>query len=76
VRHVADKCNFCYHRITMGMKTACVDACPFEARQIGNIKNPNDPVAKTILTKRVGVLKEEYGTKPQVFYIGLSKEVK
>jgi hypothetical protein len=24
----------------------------------------------------VGVLKEEYGTKPQVFYIGLSKEVK
>ena len=55
---------------------ACVEACPFGARRIGNIKNPNDPVTKIIMTQRVGVLKEEYGTKPQVFYIGLSKEVK
>ncbi len=76
VYHTAEKCNFCYHRITKGMKTACVDACPFGARRIGNIKDPNDPVTKIITTERVGVLKEEYGTKPQVFYIGLSKEVK
>lgn len=73
---VAEKCNFCYHRITKGMKTACVEACPFGARQIGNIKDPNDPVTKIIMTERVGVLKEEYGTKPQVYYIGLNKEVR
>jgi len=76
VYHVAEKCNFCYHRITKGMNSACVDACPFGARRIGNIKSMNDPVTKIILTERVGVLKEEYGTKPQVFYRGLSKEVK
>ncbi len=76
VYHTAEKCNFCYHRITKGMASACVAACPFGARRIGNIKNPNDPVTKIIMTERVGVLKEEYGTKPQVFYIGLSKEVK
>jgi tetrathionate reductase subunit B len=76
VYHTAEKCNFCYHRITKGMKTACVQACPFGARQIGNIKDPNDPVTKIIMTERVGVLKEEYGTKPQVFYIGLDKEVR
>jgi Fe-S-cluster-containing dehydrogenase component len=76
VYHVAEKCNFCYHRITKGMKTACVDACAFGARQIGNLKDPNDPVTKIIMTERVSVLKEEYGTKPQVFYLGLSKEVK
>ena len=76
VYHTAEKCNFCYHRITKGMKTACVDACPFGARRIGNIKDPNDPVTKIIMTERVGVLKEEYGTKPQVFYIGLDKEVR
>jgi Fe-S-cluster-containing dehydrogenase component len=58
------------------MKTACVDACPFGARRIGNIKDPADPVTKIIMTERVGVLKEEYGTKPQVYYLGLSKEVK
>jgi Fe-S-cluster-containing dehydrogenase component len=76
VYHTAEKCNFCYHRITKGMKTACVDACPFSARRIGNIKDPNDPVTKVIMNERVSVLKEEYGTKPQVFYVGLSKEVK
>ncbi len=75
VHHTAEKCNFCYHRITKGMTTACVQACPFDARRIGNIRDMSDPVTKIIMTERVGVLKEEYGTKPQVFYIGLSKEV-
>jgi Fe-S-cluster-containing dehydrogenase component len=76
VYHTAEKCNFCYHRITKGLKSACVDACPFSARRIGNIKDPNDPVTKVIMTERVGVLKEEYGTKPQVFYVGLDREVR
>lgn len=76
VYHVAEKCNFCYHRITKGMKTACVDACPFGARRIGNLMDPDDPVTRIIMTERVAVLKEEYGTKPQVFYLGLSREVR
>ena len=74
--HVADKCTFCYHRISDGKTTACVQACPFGARQIGNLRDPNDPVGKAVMTQRVGVLRDEYGTKPQVFYIGLSKEVR
>lgn len=74
--HTAEKCNFCYHRITKGMKPACVDACPFGARQIGNIKDLNDNVTKVIKTERVSILKEEFGTNPQVFYIGLDKEVR
>ncbi len=74
--HVVDKCNFCYHRISRGMKPACVEACPFGARRIGNVKDPLDPVTKIIMQERVGVLKDEYGTKPQVYYLGLSKEVK
>lgn len=76
VYHVAEKCNFCYHRITKGMKTACVEACPFGARQVGNLKDPADPVTRLIMTERVAVLKEEYGTRPQVFYLGLSREVR
>jgi Fe-S-cluster-containing dehydrogenase component len=71
-----DKCTFCYHRITKGLKPACVEACAFGARQIGNLKDPNDPVTKIIKTERVGVLKSEYGTKPHVFYIGLDEEVR
>ena len=73
--HVADKCTFCYHRISKGGNTACAQACPFGARQIGNLKDPKDPVAQALLSERVGVLRDEYGTKPQVFYIGLYKEV-
>lgn len=76
VYRVAEKCNFCYHRITKGLKTACVQACPFGARMIGNIKDPNDAVTKIIMNERVGVLKSEYGTKPQVYYVGLSEEVR
>lgn len=76
VTHTADKCTFCYHRISKGGDTACAQACPFGARRIGNLRDPNDPVAKIVLTQRVGVLSEEYGTQPQVYYIGLNKEVR
>ena len=76
VYKVAEKCTFCYHRIKKGMKPACVQACPFGARQIGNLKDPNDPVTKVIMTQRVAVLKDEYGTKPQVYYIGLDTNVR
>lgn len=73
---VADKCNFCYHRVSQGLKPACVEACPFGARLFGNLRDPRDPVTKIVYGERLGVLKEEYGTKPQVYYRGLSKEVR
>ena len=76
IEHVADKCTFCYHRISKGGNTACAQACPFGARRIGNLRDPDDPVARAVLNQRVGVLRDEYGTKPHVFYIGLNKEVR
>ncbi len=74
--HVADKCNFCYHRIHQGLSPACVLACPTGARKLGNLKDPADSVSQTILTQRVNVLKDEYGTQPKVYYLGLSAEVR
>jgi Fe-S-cluster-containing dehydrogenase component len=73
---VAEKCNFCYHRLHRGMKTACVDACPFGARKVGNLRDPRDEVTRVITTQRVAVLKDEFGTKPQVFYLGLDEMVR
>ncbi|HEY5644240.1 MAG TPA: 4Fe-4S dicluster domain-containing protein [Woeseiaceae bacterium] len=73
---VADKCNFCYHRITKGLNPACVQACAFGARRIANLRDPDDPVTQTILSERVSVLKDEYGTKPHVFYLGLDANVR
>lgn len=76
VYHVADKCTFCYHRLSKGLDSACVNACPFGARKMGNIHDKNDPITKIIMNERVGVLKDEFGTKPQAFYIGLAQEVR
>jgi tetrathionate reductase subunit B len=75
-KKVADKCNFCYHRISKGMQPACVECCSFGARRIANLNDPDDPVARIIKTERVSVLKDEYGTKPHVFYLGLDSEVR
>jgi Fe-S-cluster-containing dehydrogenase component len=53
-----------------------VDACPFGARLIGNFRDPNDPVTKLVMTQRVGVLKEEYGTKPMAYYRGFDNLIR
>ncbi len=72
----ADKCTLCYHRITKGLSTACVQACPVGARQLGDRKNPNDPVNEILATQRVQILQQQLLTKPQCFYLGLDMEVR
>ncbi len=74
-RNTADKCTWCYHRITKGLKPACVEVCPTKARQFGDLKDPDDPIHE-LLKKRVAVLKPEQGTKLKVFYIGIDSEVR
>ena len=76
VHKVAEKCTFCYHRISKDLQSACVQACPFDARLMGDLRNLEDPVTQIIMNERVAVLKDEYGTKPQVFYIGLDARVR
>ena len=77
VTRTAEKCTLCYHRITRGLKTACVEVCPTHARIIGDLKNPveNDPVQNFIETKKLQTLKPHLRTHPQVLYAGLDKEV-
>ncbi len=76
VHNVAEKCNFCYHRITKGMNSACVDACAFGARKIGDLNDPQSEIYNIVNTQRVSVLKPEYGNQPMVFYIGLDHIVR
>lgn len=75
VTHVASKCTFCYHRITRGLKPACVGACPVGARKFGDTKDPTDEVAQIIATQSVRVLKPELRTEPNCYYLGLGMEV-
>ena len=72
----AHKCTLCYHRITKGLKPACVAACPVGARQLADMKNQFDPVRKRIMTERVAVLQPELLTEPSCYYLALDKEVR
>ncbi len=74
--HTASKCTLCYHRITKGLKPACIQACPTEARRLGDLKDPEDEVADIIATKVVHTLKPELLTDPRCYYQGLGKEAR
>ncbi len=74
-KDVTDKCTWCYHRITKGLKPACVEICPVEARIFGDLNDKQSPVSKFVRENRVQVLKRETGNAPNVFYIGTDKEV-
>lgn len=74
----AEKCNLCYHRITRGLKPACVEVCPTESRIFGDLKNPveNDPIQSFIAKNKVFSLKPHLGTEPRTLYANLDKEVR
>jgi Fe-S-cluster-containing dehydrogenase component len=72
----ADKCTLCYHRIHQGFPTACVYACPRQARLFGNLKDPDSQIRKILHKRRYYFLKPELATNPKCFYIGLDMEVK
>ena len=74
--HTADKCTWCYHRITRGMNPACVQACPKGARLFGDRMRENDPVFEMVETRPVHILQPEFLTKPQCYYLGADKEVR
>ncbi len=74
----AEKCTLCYHRITRGLKPACVEVCPTQARVFGDLKTsaPDDPIRQFYQNNLVQALKPHLGTDPRVFYAGIDKEVR
>ena len=74
-RGVSDKCTWCYHRITKGLQPACVEVCPVGARIFGDTNDKQSPISLFIRNNRVQVLKPESGNAPNVFYVGIDKEV-
>jgi len=72
----ADKCNFCYHRITKGLLPACVEVCPTQARVFGEISHKPTPLARFRRFNEIHVLKPGLNTAPKVFYAHLDGEVR
>lgn len=77
ITRTAEKCSLCYHRISRGLKPACVEVCPTEARIFGDLMNsgPEDPITQFYQNNRVQTLKPHLGTEPRVCYAGIDKEV-
>ena len=72
----AEKCTLCYHRITKGLTTACCESCPTGARQLADLKNPNDPIHEFLRTHSVQVLKPNLATGAKAFYYDLDGSVR
>ncbi|MEK7483835.1 MAG: 4Fe-4S dicluster domain-containing protein [Planctomycetota bacterium] len=77
VTEIADKCNFCSHRLEVGMEPACVETCPGETLVFGDLNDPTSPISKfnAKYKDELTVLKPQEGTKPQVFYRGALPEL-
>jgi Fe-S-cluster-containing dehydrogenase component len=68
--HSAEKCNFCAHRLDVGLEPACVVVCPTEAITVGDLADPTSKVAKFVHRSPVAVRRPEKETQPGVFYRG------
>ncbi len=68
--HSAEKCNFCAHRIDVGLEPACVVVCPTQAILVGDMNDPQSYVAQIINRDPVAVRRPEKETLPKLFYKG------
>ncbi|MEQ1905882.1 MAG: 4Fe-4S dicluster domain-containing protein [Pirellulaceae bacterium] len=67
--HTAAKCNYCAHRIDVGLEPACVVVCPTQAIISGDLNDPNSKISKLKNRHQVSVRKGEKGTLPALYYI-------
>ena len=67
--HTAAKCNYCAHRVDVGLKPACVNVCPTEAIVSGDLDDPISKISKLVAGEQVTVRKPEKGTIPNLFYV-------
>ncbi len=67
--HTAAKCNYCAHRVDIGLEPACVNICPEHAIISGDMDNPLTEIAMLLAREQVTARKVEKGTRPNLFYI-------
>lgn len=68
--HTVGKCNYCAHRVDVGLQPACVNICPVEAIITGDLDNPASRISQLLSLEPATVRRPEKGTKPKLFYLG------
>lgn len=76
VTRTADKCTFCYHRVSQDLLPACVEVCPTQARIFGDLNSGASPLARFRRMNKIHVLKPALNTEPKVYYAALDGEVR
>ncbi len=66
--HTAAKCNFCAHRVEVGLKPSCEVVCPEQAILSGDLDDPGSRISQFINRETVSVRKPEQGTRPKLYY--------
>jgi formate-dependent nitrite reductase membrane component NrfD len=67
--NTAAKCNYCAHRVEVGLQPPCVTVCPEHAIIAGDMEDSETEISMMLSRHQVQVRKAEKGTNPQVFYI-------
>src|SRR6266542_1569641 len=71
--HSAEKCNFCAHRIDLGLEPACAVVCPTQAILVGYLDDPESAAAQLVQRTPVAVRRPEKETRPKLFYRGATQ---
>ena len=67
--NTAAKCNFCTHRLDVGLEPSCVVVCPVQAIIAGDLDDPESEISRLHERHPVQVRKPEKGTRPKLSYI-------
>lgn len=65
----AAKCNYCAHRVEVGLLPPCVNVCPEHAIIAGDMDDATTEISQMLSRHQVQVRKPEKGTQPNVYYI-------
>ena len=69
ITQTADKCDFCYHRITKGVEPACVTACTGRARIFGDLNDSRSEIVMYLNTHSTQTIRADLDTRPKVHYV-------
>jgi Fe-S-cluster-containing dehydrogenase component len=68
--HTAQKCNFCAHRVELGLEPSCVVVCPTQSIVAGDLDDPTSRISRLVARADVAVRSPEQHTNPKLFYKG------
>lgn len=69
--HTAQKCNYCAHRVEVGIEPACVVVCPEQAIIAGDLADPTSRIARMVGEGNLTQRAVEQGTRPKTWYKGV-----